>query len=102
MMNQLSAKLLAEREAKLDALGPRPPWWRPFARRRWRRRRDALLAMDVSQMAEMLREVYSDDVLRAMAARPAIDFGNICGPIARHLGPTSSRWVAPVRDPEDA
>jgi hypothetical protein len=92
----LSAKLLAEREAKLDALGPRPPWWQPFARRRWRKRRDAILAMDCSQMTEMLREVYSDDVLRAMAVRPAIDFGNIRGPIARHPGPGGRRGYAEI------
>jgi hypothetical protein len=77
MMDRPSEKLIREREAKLDALGPRPPWWQPFARRRWRRRRDAILAMDCSQMTEMLREVYSDDVLRAMAVRPTIDYGNI-------------------------
>jgi hypothetical protein len=76
-MSGLSAKLLAEREAKLDALGPRPPWWQPFARRRWRKRRDAILAMDCSQMTEMLRGWYSDERLREMAARPAFDFGNI-------------------------
>jgi hypothetical protein len=77
MMDRPSEKLIREREAKLDALGPCPPWWHPFARRRWRRRRDAILAMDCSQMTEMLREWYSDEMLRDLAARPAIDFGNI-------------------------
>jgi hypothetical protein len=53
----LSEKLLAEREAKLDALGRCPPWWRPFARRRWRRRLAVVLAMDVSKAAEMLHDL---------------------------------------------
>jgi hypothetical protein len=67
----LSEKLLAEREAKLDALGRCPPWWRPFARRRWRRRLAVVLEMDVSQTAEMLRkllrECYPVEGVRGMA-----------------------------------
>jgi hypothetical protein len=73
-MTGLSAKLLAEREAKLDALGPRPPWWQPFARRRWRRRRDAILAMDVSVWAENLRRWYPAARVQEMAAVSAASY----------------------------
>lgn len=55
-------KSVAIREARLAALGPRPPWWRVFARRRWKRERDAILAMDVSELAAMLREIYTPHI----------------------------------------
>jgi hypothetical protein len=32
----------ARARLRLDALGKRPPWWRPLARREWNRRRDAI------------------------------------------------------------
>ncbi len=55
--------LVAEREQKLRALGSRPPWWRPFKRREWKRRRDAVLAMDVSEAAALMRVIYSKALL---------------------------------------
>lgn len=68
-----SPTLVAERDAKLRAMGPRPPWWRPFARRRWRRRHAEIMAMDVSQYAEFLRHQYPaervDELARRRAAR---------------------------------
>lgn len=75
-MNRISAKLLIERETKLDALGPRPPWWRPFTRRRWRARHAAIMAMDVSEWAEMLRHWYGDEYLKRLAAQPPM-FGTM-------------------------
>lgn len=53
LIQEQSPSLLAEREVKLAALGPRPPWWRSFARRRWDRRTAEIMATDVSQRAEM-------------------------------------------------
>lgn len=57
-MQTLDPKLLAERNAKLLALGLCPPWWRPFARRRWVRRYAAILAMDVTAARALLRRLY--------------------------------------------
>jgi hypothetical protein len=81
----MSPRLVAERDAKVLALGSCPAWWRPFARRRWRRRRAAIMAMDVSMWAEDLRRWYSIERVRDLAARPAVNYGS--GLIARHLGP---------------
>lgn len=62
--------LVAQRDARLVALGPRPPWWQPIARWHWRRSRAAILATDVSATAAMLSAVYSSDRVRELAERP--------------------------------
>lgn len=62
-----SPRLVAERDARLAALGSYPPWWRVLARRRWHHERAAILAMDVSQYSEMLRSWYSDDRIQDLA-----------------------------------
>jgi hypothetical protein len=49
---------LQMRAERMFYLGPMPPWWRPFARRKWRRERDAIMAIDVSAFGDMLRSVY--------------------------------------------
>jgi hypothetical protein len=75
-VSRLSAnpKLAAERQAKLDALGEQPGWWRPFARRKWRDRRAAILAIDISEAAAMLRDVYSSAFAEEVVMRPAPSF----------------------------
>jgi hypothetical protein len=35
-------------------LGPRPPWWRPFARRRWRVLRESLAREAAVQIEDLL------------------------------------------------
>lgn len=60
-------KLVAERDAKVQALGPRPPWWRLFARRRWDERMATIMAMDVGAFTAMLRDMYPPQVVRDMA-----------------------------------
>ena len=62
--------LLAERRAKLEALGPIPPWWRWLARRAWRRARATILAIDCSIVARMYRDIYSGADFEAIARRP--------------------------------
>jgi hypothetical protein len=74
MMND-DPKLVAERDAKLKRLGSRPPWWRPFVRLRWKQQRAAILAMDVSQAALMLRGLYSTAYLEQLASMPSPAFG---------------------------
>ncbi len=65
-------KRLGIRQVALDALGPRPPWYRLSARRAWNRRRAAIMAMDVSKYAEMIAIHYSPEhvELAAQAERP--------------------------------
>lgn len=62
-------ELLAERQARVDALGPLPPWWRLFKRRAWRRERSRIMATDVSTSAYMLRRIYSAAAVDELAAR---------------------------------
>lgn len=52
-------QLVAERDALLAGLGVRPPWYRPFRRRLWGRRRRDILAMDVTTLGRILRDVYN-------------------------------------------
>lgn len=63
--------LLKERADKLIALGPIPAWWRLFARREWRNKRQAILLMDCSVFAAMYREFYTPEYVAALAARPS-------------------------------
>jgi hypothetical protein len=66
--------LVAERQSKLDALGPRPPWWRWLTRRRWKQAYRRIWAADVSYVGAMLRRVYSKEFVTEMANKthPAI------------------------------
>lgn len=52
MTNDLLAEVLAK-------LGPFPPWWRPFARRRWYERMCAALDAVESRRAWM-RQLFDD------------------------------------------
>ena len=61
--------LVAERQAKLDALGPRPAWWRLLARRRWKHERARICAMDVSKATAMFRRLYTPAAIE-QALRP--------------------------------
>jgi hypothetical protein len=64
------AALRADRDRKLAALGPRPPWWRPFARRTWRNARLRILAVSLDETTLYLRRAYSADIVSQMASRP--------------------------------
>jgi hypothetical protein len=62
--------LMAERDRMIgEHLAKRPPWWRLFARRRWRARLSALRATDVSSMTAMLRAVYTPESVQQLAQR---------------------------------
>jgi hypothetical protein len=61
--------LVAERDRLLAGLGDRPPWYRPFRRRLWGQRRRAILAMDVSRLGRILRDVYTAKVVEELASR---------------------------------
>lgn len=66
-MNSLAR--MSRRFMALEDLGHRPPWWRPFARRRWRKRYDAIMDMDVSLIGEMLAQLYPAISVESMAKR---------------------------------
>lgn len=69
----VSVKRLAARAVALDKLGPRPPWWRIFARRRWSRRYASIMAMDVTTMGELFAHLYPVETIEQLAQRK-IDF----------------------------
>ena len=48
---------------RIAELGPMPRWWRPFARRRWRRSAEALLHEARKQIAEVAVLAFWDAVL---------------------------------------
>lgn len=43
------------RDQMLDECGPRPPWWRPIKRRRWKARRAAIVSGADSAIEALLR-----------------------------------------------
>lgn len=69
-MTGINAKRAVERCERLAALGPAPAWWRVFALRRWLVAYSAIMAMDIGEAAEMLREVFSDEHIKALAEQP--------------------------------
>jgi myo-inositol catabolism protein IolC len=58
-----------ERDAKISALGQRPPWWRPFARRAWKRAHAAIMAMDVSAFGALFRSHYTQRTAQQLRDR---------------------------------
>lgn len=76
--------LVAERDRRIGAhLETKPPWWRIFARRRWRQKLDTLRAMDVSLFAAMLRSVYTRESVEDLAKQS--------GPAARLMAVAKAR-----------
>lgn len=69
-MNAINPKRAVERCERLSRLGSPPPWWSVFAMRRWLQQYRAITTTDISQLSEMLREVYSTEQLMAQATRP--------------------------------
>lgn len=100
MMNNDDPKLVAERDARLAALGPQPPWWRPFARRRWKRERGYILATDVSQVTAMMRTLYTPECVEAIANRPHPSFAGITKEDAKVVAFTYSQRIRIVKDEE--
>lgn len=63
-----------ERALRLAELGPEPPWWRPFARRRWRRARRGICAVTLDETSLLLRRIYSRVYSERMAVRAVAPF----------------------------
>lgn len=87
--------LVDERSRLLRDLGPEPSWWRFLARRRWRSRRSAILAMDVSVATMMLRELYPAD----RVARAALQRNRAVGMLLTKSASTRGPYVEAVREP---
>jgi hypothetical protein len=66
-----------ERYDRIKALGSVPPWWRFRARRRWLQEFTAIMALDISTSAEILRKLYPTDAVQQMAewTRPTFTKG---------------------------
>jgi hypothetical protein len=63
----ISTTRAVERCQLLATLGPPPAWWRVFALRRWLAEYRAIMALDISVGAQMLREAYPAEQLEALA-----------------------------------
>lgn len=70
-MTAISTTRAVERCERLAALGPPPVWWRVFALRRWLAAYRAIMALDISVGAQMLRELYPAEQLVAQATAEA-------------------------------
>lgn len=68
-MDLINAARAVERCAQLRDLGPAPPWSRPWKLKRWLRAYRAIMALDISEAAEMLRSVYMSSDITEMAWR---------------------------------
>lgn len=70
-----NATRAVERCEHLVALGPPPPQSRPWKLKRWLRDYRAIMALDITEVGEMLREVYAVDRVEEMARRAHITAG---------------------------
>ena len=91
-MTTPSTTRAVERCEQLARLGPAPAWWRAFALRRWLAEYRAIMALDISAQAEMLRQVYTLDVVKLAAQRPHPALR-----MAMRVG--STPWIEPIEYP---
>lgn len=50
-----------QRQLLLIALGPKPAWYRPFMRRRWRQAFNAIMTLDTYEYDQILRNIYEPE-----------------------------------------
>lgn len=74
-MSRLS-DLQSARRARILAVGPYPPWWRPLARRAWRKRLHAAMVVTAEEMSAIIQDAYAQ-ALDSLARQPnpALSFG---------------------------
>lgn len=92
-MTGIVPRRAVERCERLAKLGPAPAWWRVFALRRWLAAYRAIMALDISAHAEVLRSVYTDEKLRELATAPNPFIKITKQPAGQYLG---RKWVEPV------
>lgn len=69
-MREFNPKRAVERCERLSALGRPPPQRHNRKLRKWLDAFAAIMALDISEAAEMLRSVYSRDVVLQTMERP--------------------------------
>jgi len=70
-MSGISVRRAVERAEQLAILGPPPRWYRPVLLARWSRLYRAIMTLDLSEGAEILRSYYSDERVRELAEQPS-------------------------------
>lgn len=93
-MTGINPRRAVERCEALAKLGQPPPRWRVFQLRRWLRAYRAIMAIDISEAAEMLRGVYTDEKLRELATAPNPFIKVAQKPVGASA--PIGRWVEPV------
>lgn len=58
------------RALRLAALGPRPPWWRFFKRRRWAREFAAIMAITLAEFDMIYMDHYTPESIEDIANEP--------------------------------
>lgn len=91
-MSAINATRAVERCERLADLGPPPPWSRPWKLKRWLRAYRAIMALDISECAEMLREVYTPARIAEMAEQQNAWLGFV----KRSQDAARPRFVEPV------
>lgn len=95
-MTSINPTRAVERCERLAKLGPPPsprrghPWKLTRKLKLWLREYRAIMALDITQCAEMLRDLYSSEYLKQMAERPNPTFA------LKRTGPRG-QWVTPIR-----
>jgi hypothetical protein len=92
-VSSISTTRAVERCERLAALGPAPAWWRLFALRRWLAEYRAIMALDISVGAQLLREVYPASWVEEMANQPNNTF---LGIVKAEASEPTRRWIDPV------
>jgi len=67
----IDPKRAVERCERLAALGPPPPQRHNRKLRRWLAAFSSIMALDISECAEMLRAIYTPELVLEMANRPS-------------------------------
>lgn len=99
-MTAISTTRAVERCERLAALGPAPAWWRVFALRRWVAEYRAIMALDISVHAEMLRTVYTPEVAAQMAERTNVTAALLAAqPGVRVVAVDATRGIVEYEEP---
>lgn len=80
----IAPKRAVERCEQLSKLGSPPPWYRPWRLHRWLLAYRSIMALDISEVSEMLRSIYTPDRITELANRPNF----AAGMLARHKDPS--------------
>lgn len=80
----IAPKRAVERCEQLAIIGPPPAWYRPILLRRWLRLYRSIMALDISEVSEMLRSIYTPEHIIELANRPNL----VAGMLARHKDPS--------------